>query len=81
LFLDEVCELRRQQDGIAFDGEVRTSSVTVEAVGGQLDEAGDGNGVEPDQCAGDRYFEWKSLIVEASFQLVVVLLVTEEPGR
>jgi hypothetical protein len=81
LFIDQAAQLARQQDGIVLDREVCAAFVSVESVGGQFDEAGDGKGVEPDQCARDPYSEWKFVVVEASSKLSVVLLFTEEPGE
>ncbi len=45
---------------------------------GEVEDAGDWQGVEPDQGADDAYFERQRVVVEAAAELSVVLFVAEE---
>ncbi|WP_258053834.1 hypothetical protein [Streptomyces sp. Ru72] len=81
LFLDKEGQLRRQEHGAAVEGEVGAVLVTAETVGGQLDDAGDGDGIEPDQGTDDACFPGNGAVVQAAPELLLEVLFVQEPGR
>lgn len=57
LLFDETSRRRRQEYGVLVEGEVDPTLVLVEAVGRQVDDADEGQAVEPDQGADDPKFQ------------------------
>ncbi|MEU0676943.1 hypothetical protein ABZ330_29370 [Streptomyces sp. NPDC006172] len=66
MVVDKTGELRRQDDGVAVDRQVRVVRVVVELVGGEFDDAGQGEGVEADEGCGDADVRRKRSIVQAA---------------
>jgi hypothetical protein len=56
----------RQDDGAAVDRQVGLVRVVVELVGGELDDAGQGEGVETDEGCGDADVRQKRSVVQAA---------------
>ncbi|WP_241839167.1 hypothetical protein OH797_38465 (plasmid) [Streptomyces anulatus] len=58
LGVDEAGQLRREEHGMAADGQVGVAVVCgVELVFGEFDDPGERQGVEADQRAGDPHFQ------------------------
>ncbi|MGW7546076.1 hypothetical protein ACWGKQ_33975 [Streptomyces sp. NPDC054770] len=66
---------------MAVEGEVGTVLVTVEAVGGQFDDAGGRDGIEPDRGTDDARFPGKGVVVQTAPELLPEVLLVQEPGR
>ncbi|WP_330335873.1 hypothetical protein [Streptomyces sp. NBC_00557] len=57
LLFDETSQRRRQEYRVLVEGEVGPELVLVEAVGRQVDDADEGQAVEPNKGAADPKFQ------------------------
>ena len=53
LIVDETGELRREHEGVLTDGQIGVLLVAADLVLGELDDAGQGKGVETDESSRD----------------------------
>ena len=70
LIVDEAGELRWEHEGVLVDGQVGVLLVAADVVLGELDDAGQGKGVETDESSRDADVQGQRGVVEAAQQLV-----------
>lgn len=70
----------RKRDWIPVQGEVGAAGVAVEAVCGDLGDAGNGQRLETDQGPDDADGARQSLVGQAALQLVAIVVFGETGG-
>ncbi|MGY4923131.1 hypothetical protein [Streptomyces sp. 900105755] len=70
LIVDETGELRGEHEGVLLDRQVGVLLVASDVVVGELDDAGQGQGIEPEESSCDADVQGRRGVVEAAQQLV-----------
>ncbi|MGW5610519.1 hypothetical protein ACWEWI_31430 [Streptomyces sp. NPDC003753] len=75
LIVDETGELRGEHEGVLLDRQVGVLLVASDVVVGELDDAGQGQRIEPDESSCDADVQGQRGVVEAAQQLVSGLVL------